>query len=149
MRPVTSGGVMQRRTRLAWLVSGGLLTLVTVVAFPLAAWIQLDSAETAYPNFVLHEEGSETTTTVYTTTAPELVVRSSADAQVTVVKGTPGRVTVKREITWSRTRPDLGESWNGGTLELDVQCPPGAASAGCGAAYTITVPDIPVIRVPL
>jgi hypothetical protein len=78
-----------------------------------------------------------------------IVALATGSADVRVVAGQAGRLSVKRRLTYSGSRPGVTEAWDGTTLRVDVDCPPRdlPRQPVCQAEYTLGVPtDVRVQR---
>jgi hypothetical protein len=140
---------MQRHVRAGWIAVGAVLTVVAVLAAPVAAWPLLTSVHgSSYASSPLPDyRETHTVQRAFTITAPDLRIDASGPVDVTILAGRAGRVSVTRELSWSQGQPNFAESWDGHTLEIDFACrdtdrtdvPP------CRARYTLVVPgDLPV-----
>lgn len=130
---------MRRSVRTGWVVAGSTLTAAAVLAAPLGMWPALTRMHqsSAYGSSALpgYQE-SRTTVNVYTLTAPAIVFEATGTVNVTVVAGSTGQFSVRREITWTRGEPDLSQRWDGQTLTVAVGC----KDEPCEAVYTLSVP---------
>ncbi|GII90923.1 hypothetical protein Ssi02_11540 [Sinosporangium siamense] len=136
---------------MAWIVSGGAIALSAVLLGPIIAWFEVRPGYEDYDTGTIVQKGDERTTSVYRLTAPRLVVKASDDTNVTIARGKDGEMTVDRRVVWEWDRPNVMESWDGGTLILDFECPhKGRRGADkCRADVTVSVPDIPITRLPV
>ncbi|GAA4221763.1 hypothetical protein GCM10023075_11240 [Streptosporangium album] len=144
---------MRSNVRTAWIAVGGTLTALTVSGIALAVWPEVSRTQADDPSYdsslLAPARLSETSVRDYTFLPPDLVVLASGQADVTVVPGRTGQLSLKRELVWteggpgpSSGRPDLSESWNGRTLRIHVDChgrdEPG--DPACQGRYTLSVP---------
>ncbi|GII00949.1 hypothetical protein [Planobispora takensis] len=134
---------MRRNVRTAWIAVGGALTALAVLVLPVTAWTEMRRPGSSYGTSLLSSTGSESFVRVYRLTSPVVVVLASEEVEVRVVRGEVGRLTIERTLAWSHDRPDLFEGWDGVTLQAELSCarfgrPP---DPGCGARYTLRVPD--------
>lgn len=127
----TSGSTAATGTRPGgpnpWLVIGGVVTLLLVVAGSLgvAGWLG---------------HRTETESQTYRTEVTDLSIELDT-GDLTLRPGEPGVVKITRRISWSYQRPDIDERWDGQTLRVTSDC--GAwlwVGPHCGADYTLEVP---------
>jgi hypothetical protein len=124
---------------LAWRIVGGLFTAFVVLAVAVTAYEEIEwrrDVGGSAPSWLVSQQRTETLTEVYVFTSQTLVVRASDNVRVNVEPGEEGRLTIRREFTYSEDPPDLRQFWNGRTLRIEVTCP-----AECGATYTLSVPE--------
>ncbi|GAA1286651.1 hypothetical protein Psi02_53620 [Planotetraspora silvatica] len=132
---------MRSSVRAAWIVVGGAFTAVVVVAMALAVLtdirVQPDGdlfrASSAYGPV---GPTTEITTYAYEISTPMIVVRTIGNVEVKLVPGTPGRLSIKRTLTWRETGRRFEESWRDGSmLDVGTNC-----ETGCRAEYVLGVP---------
>lgn len=121
-----------RHPRATGLLLSGILTGVLLASGSFGLWILLAGPEK------LHVEAQEE---VYRepVTAVDIDLNYTS---VVLIAGEPGRVTVRRQITWSRAKPVPEEQVIGGTLQIRSRCPYvflGRAEQ-CQAEYVVEVP---------
>lgn len=71
--------------------------------------------------------------------AERLVIHAEG-GEVTVRAGVSDAVIVDRKERWIVSRPKLGRSWDGETLELDADCPAIEVALRCGIELDVLVP---------
>jgi hypothetical protein len=135
---------MQRHVRAGWIAVGTVLTVVAVLAAPVAAWPLLTSVHgSSYASSQLpgYRE-SHTVRRAFTLTALDIRVDATGPVDVTIVTGQAGRLSVIRELCWSQGLPTFAETWDGHTLDIDFDCraPERADVPSCRASYTLAVP---------
>ncbi|GII32591.1 hypothetical protein [Planotetraspora mira] len=132
---------MRSRVRAAWIVVGGAFTAAVVVAMALAVLTDIR----VQPDGDLLRSSSEygpvgptteITTYAYETSTPMIIVRTIGNVEVKLVAGTPGRLSIKRTLTWREEGRRFEESWRDGrTLDVATSC-----ETGCRAEYVLGVP---------
>ncbi|MFD8527303.1 hypothetical protein ACFV0L_07805 [Streptosporangium canum] len=144
---------MRSSVRIAWIAVGGALTALTVSGIALAGWSEVSRTQAAgdrYDTSLLRPATlSESSVREYTLTSPELVLRTGGRVNISIVPGTAGQISIKREIIWfegapgfSGGKPSMSEMWNGRTLQLTVGCPVKVRprESPCRAEYTLSLP---------
>ncbi|MFI5979581.1 hypothetical protein ACIBEA_01765 [Streptomyces sp. NPDC051555] len=131
------GGAPPRpRHRTAWTVAAALSAVFIVAPGAWTLWNQQ-----AGGRGVLHGGSGERPVTA-------LEIDAGA-ASVTVSPRADQQVAYRADLLWSFGRPEIEESWLGGTLRLTPRCPGGdglvRAGSGCTVDLGVSVPaDIPV-----
>ncbi|GAA2365205.1 hypothetical protein GCM10010404_19520 [Nonomuraea africana] len=125
--------------RRAWLLVGGVFSLVSVVGLGSAFGFGMDLPEDSADTALISSRSTETTVSVYRIATTELFVdmKGEVDVKVVPVAGGAGRLTIERRLTWSDGGRNHSESWNGKWLRAEVSC----AATNCGGLYTLTVPE--------
>jgi Putative adhesin len=114
------------RARVAWLATGALVTVVTILAG--AATVGLWLARQ-----------TETRHLTYELDATQVGL-DLPGIDVAVVAGEPGLLTVERRLVWATTKPVTRERWDGQTLAVDADCPSLPIGPRCDVVYTLWVP---------
>ena len=72
----------------------------------------------------------------------------SPDATVRVESGPAGQVSVRRTLTWSLSRANVRQTWDGDTLRIDVTCRRAElySSLECGTDLDLRVPADVAVR---
>jgi hypothetical protein len=114
------------RFRVVWLTAGTVLTVLATTLGPLTAglWLarQTETRHQTYPHTGTHLE------------------LAFADLDVQLLPGKKGEIAIERQLTWSLSRPELDERWDGRTLHATAACPRIAVGPQCDVAYTLRVP---------
>ncbi|GAA4572085.1 hypothetical protein [Planotetraspora kaengkrachanensis] len=132
---------MRSKVRAAWIAVGGAFTAVVVVAMAVAVLadirVQPDGDIFRAPSaWGPVGPTTEITTYAYEIAAPLIVVRTTGNVEVRLVPGTPGRLSVKRTLTWGEAGRRFEESWrDGGMLNAEMSC-----EVDCHAEYVLGVP---------
>jgi hypothetical protein len=140
---------MQRNVRTRWLVVGAVLTVLAVLAVPVAGWADLvhmhgsGYASAPLPGY----RETHIVERAVTLTSPQIVVTADGPVDITIVVGPTGQLTIKRELTWVEGQPDFRESWDGQHLDISLGCGrvEQRPASGCRGGYTLSV--APQIRV--
>jgi hypothetical protein len=132
---------MRSKVRAAWIVVGGAFTAAVVLAMALAvlAEIRVPADGDLFPaSSASGPVGptTEITTYAYTISAPLVVVRTTGNVEVKLAPGTPGRLSIKRTLTWGEAGRHFEETWDDGSmLRAGMTC-----ERGCHAEYVLGVP---------
>jgi hypothetical protein len=126
---VVTNGVTSRG-RLAWLVTGAVVTVVLIASGCLPMWYLTSYQAKTYR---LVQRAS------YAGQPAGLVVRLTS-GDITVLAGRAGQVEVTRELEWSAAKPVIDESWQGHAFDIQQDCPTGLFDQTCAVNYTIAVP---------
>lgn len=125
-RSVRSG---RKGQRALWFGVAGFTAIVTVAAvgLPQIGWLVAQTETTTW-------------TSRHPITAVEVDV-SGGDLTVRPIAGT-GAVSLRQTLTWTVTKPQVSESWQGDTLLITEDCPgPSFTVANpCGAGLELAVP---------
>ncbi|GAA0393060.1 hypothetical protein Acor_63240 [Acrocarpospora corrugata] len=121
-----------------WRIVGGLFTAIVVISVAMAVrgeilW-QGGLDGSAYSP-LRSSQRTEIVTDVYDFAERTLIVRAGGNVKVNVVPGPDGRLTIRRELSWTDMPPNARQFWNGRTLRIEVSC-----RVGCSAVYTLSVP---------
>ncbi|MFJ7204232.1 hypothetical protein ACIQWR_11945 [Streptomyces sp. NPDC098789] len=133
---VAAGAHPRPRHRTAWTVAAALSAVFIVAPGAWTLWNQR-----AGERGVLHGGSGERTVT-----ALEI---DAGTASVTVSPRADQQVAYRADVLWSLGRPEIEESWLGGTLRLKPRCPGvdglPRTGPGCTVDLGVSVPaDIPV-----
>jgi hypothetical protein len=115
------------RFRRGWLTAGTVLTVLAVTVGPLTAglWLarQTETRHQTHPFSGTHVE------------------LAFDGLDVLILPGKDGEIAVDGQLTWSLSKPELDERWDGRTLHLTAaDCPPIAVGPPCTVHYTLRVP---------
>ncbi|GAA4581559.1 hypothetical protein GCM10023194_13220 [Planotetraspora phitsanulokensis] len=132
---------MRSKVRAAWIAVGGVFTALVVVAMAVA--VLTDIEVQADGDLVSASSASrpvgpttEITTYAYEIHTQMIVVRTTGNVEVKLEPGTPGRLSVKRTLTWDEAGRHFEEAWrDGGMLNAEMSC-----ATGCHAEYVLGVP---------
>lgn len=132
-RPTSAGS---GRRRAAWLVAGGVFTVLALLAGIAVAgssiWaavpLSAPSSPRAAPQSSTETE-TETEHQRYPRAAEQLDLEVPV-GDVSIVAGSPERVEIERTLRWSGERPAIAETWSGDTLRIVVDCPGGGPQRG-------------------
>ncbi len=120
-----------RRTGAGWRVFGGAFSVVVLVAGVLSAasWLarQTEVQDETYGQAV------------------DQVVIDVGTGDIAIEPGDTG-VAVHRHLTWSWSKPEVTETWEGRTLRIATHCPAVSFGPGCAVDYALRVPpDVTVV----
>jgi autotransporter translocation and assembly factor TamB len=124
--------IVSRRLRMVWLVAGGMLTVIALLAGARAVWIGVG-------RLTMHTAAQR-----QSYAHPVSRIEVDVDGNLSLAAGGAGRVTVERRLEWSGPEPTIEEAWVGDTLRIVARC---ADSSGpfklrpeCSIDYALVVP---------
>jgi hypothetical protein len=112
----------------AWLVLGGIFTVIVIVAggLSVAGWLGYRT---------------EVQTQVYRQAVTSIDIEVDT-GDLTLAPGDAGTVAVTRRLFWSYSKPTIDEQWDGQTLRVTGDCRGWFwLGPGCGVDYTVAVPE--------
>jgi hypothetical protein len=118
--------VVHRGRRRVWLALGALVVIFGLVVGGLYLWSWVGSR-------------TESQHQTYDRDISRIEVDTQA-ADVVMVAGQRGRVVVDRDLRWSFGKPEVRETWDGGTLRVTAGCRSAPQLPGCSVHYRIEVP---------
>ncbi|GAA5057723.1 hypothetical protein HNP84_000547 [Thermocatellispora tengchongensis] len=144
---------MHGNVRRAWRVAGGTLGVVTVAVISLTIWaeIQLERSRALHwlPNAEARVRATtETTSYSYAFTGKDLYLDLEGEVTVRIRQGETEELGVRRQMSWSLSKPVLSEWWkDGAKMGVSLTCPeaaepaaPGLPAETCRVEYDLTVP---------
>jgi hypothetical protein len=114
------------RARAAWLVTGAIVTVVSILAGTgtVGLWLARQT-DTQHHTYQL---------------ATSTVILDLVDVDAEVVAGDGAGLAVERRLTWATTKPVTDERWDGRALVVAADCPSLPIGPRCEVAYTLRVP---------
>lgn len=128
-----AGAGLSRPVRRLWLLAGAAVTVLLIGATGSFLWGRMAATASVGPAQV------QVQTQAYTG-QPQALVIQLASGDVTLRRGPAGRITVRRRLQWSVSKPVVHEHWDGQVLNVRQDCPAGPFNRNCDTDYTLTVP---------
>ncbi len=127
--PTRVDGPARKGQRALWYGIAGMTAVVTIgaVGLPQVGWL-----------------AAQTTTTTWTTRHPITAVEIDVTGGDLTVQPSAGgdEVSLRQTLTWTINKPQITETWQGGTLLITEDCaaPSFTVVNPCGASLVLTVP---------
>jgi hypothetical protein len=133
-----TGSEVPDRPRAGWLLLGGLLTGVLLAGGSLGLWTVLAGPAP------LH---TETQQQIYHQPVTDIDIEIDLNnSPLTLVSGPPGKVTVRRQLTWDRAKPLSEDQVVGRALQIRSHCPDAVLRQKCRVGLVLEVPPGTSVR---
>lgn len=120
----------QGKGRLAWLVTGAVVTVTLIATASFSLWYV-----TSFNQKIHYQTQAQS----YTGRPASLTIRLDS-GNITLTTGPAGRIEVTRALGWSGAKPSIDERWDGRALSIEQHCPGSVLSRTCAVGYTIAAP---------
>ncbi|GAA4050458.1 DUF4097 family beta strand repeat-containing protein [Nonomuraea soli] len=120
-------------SRKTWVAWGAVATAIALAAGVFVGWVLLERPPSQ----------EVTAQQTYPLTAADLALNAvRGPGEVQVFAGRPGEVRVERKVRWDRAEPRVVQTYEGGELRLELECPRSTHLTGslCEADYRVWVP---------